>query len=237
MTRRCQTDEPSQHLHRHRPDLRPLNPPRRTSAQTPVTSGDSESWRGWRQAGDRYDRRVTLLVPVPTSARQALRLAALIVVLAGVFGMHGLSGQASALGSGQGSGGSGGHGAAGMSMATVPPALMAASTAPSMSMDSSGLAAIPTGTVSDLGLFASNVAEDLREGATGSGHGTDSGGMAMGAMCLAILGAALLTLLRLLRQARGAPEVWSLPRPARAIVPRGRDPDPPCLITLSIQRC
>jgi hypothetical protein len=176
-------------------------------------------------------------LPVPTSARQALRLAALIVVLAGVFGMHGLSGQASALGSGQGSGVSGGHGAAGMSMATIPPALMAASTASSMSMDSSGLAAISIGTVSDLGLFASNVAEDLREGAPGSGHGTDSGGMAMGAMCLAILGAALLALLRLLRQARGAPEVWSLPRPARAIVPRGRDPDPPCLIKLSIQRC
>jgi hypothetical protein len=152
-----------------------------------------------------------------------LRLAGLIVVLAGLFGMHGLSGQSGGL--------SGGHGAAGMSMQTTDsPALMAAS---SMSMDVSDLAAIPSGIVSDAVLLAGNQAEDLLEVASGSGHG----GMAMGAVCLAILGAALLALLRLLQRARVAPVVWTLPRPARAIVPRGRDPDPPSLIKLSIQRC
>jgi len=56
-------------------------------------------------------------------------------------------------------------------------------------------------------------------------------------MCLAILGAALLALLRLLHRAREAAVVWSLPRPAGAIVPRGRDPDPPSPIKLSIRRC
>lgn len=105
--------------------------------------------------------------------------------------------------------------------------------ASSMSMDASDLAAITTGMVSDAGLLASNQAEDLLDVATGSGHGA----MAMGAMCLAILGAALLALLRLLQRARAAPVEWTLPRPARAIVPRGRDPDPPSLIKLSIQRC
>jgi len=105
--------------------------------------------------------------------------------------------------------------------------------ASAMSMDASDLAAIPTGIVSDAGLLAGNQVEDLLEVATGSGHG----GMAMGAMCLAILGAALLALLRLLQRARVAPVVWTLPRPARAIVPRGRDPDPPSLMKLSIQRC
>jgi len=143
-------------------------------------------------------------------------------VLAGLFGMHGLSG----LGSG--------HGAAGLSVQTALPALMAAS---SMSMGASDLDAIPAGIGSDAGLWGGNQAEDLLGAATGSGHGTDSGGMAMGAMCLAILGAALLALLRLLQRARVAPVVWSLPRPTRAIVPRGRDPDPPSLIKLSIQRC
>ena len=185
----------------------------------------------WRQAPGRYHRGVTLPVPVPTSAQHVLRLAGLILVLAGLFGMHGLSGQSSGLSGGL----SGGHGAAGMNtQTTASPALMAAS---AMSMDASDLAAIPTGIVADAGLLAGNQAEDLLEVATGSGRGTDSGGMAMGAMCLAILGAALLALLRLLRRAPVAPVVWSLPRPARAIVPRGRDPDPPSLIKLSIQRC
>ncbi|WP_146207223.1 DUF6153 family protein [Nocardioides silvaticus] len=158
-------------------------------------------------------------LPVPAApVHPALRLAGLLVVLAGLFGMHGLSGQ------------TGGHDAAGMSMQTASPALMPAS---SMGMDASDLAAIPTGIVSDAGLTAGNQAEDLLEVATGSGHG----GMAVGAMCLAILGAALLALLRLLQRIRVAPVVWSLPRRTRAIVPRGRDPDPPSLIKLSIQRC
>lgn len=103
----------------------------------------------------------------------------------------------------------------------------------SMSMDVSDLAATPTGIVSITGLFTVKPAEDLREAATGSGDG----GMAMGAWCLAILGAALLALLRRLQRARIAPMVWALPRPTRTIVPRGRDPDPPSLIKLSIQRC
>lgn len=173
-------------------------------------------------AHGRYDRGVSLPEPVPTSAHRALRLAGLLVVLAGLFGMHGLSGQSS--------GPSGGHGTAGMSMQTAPPALMAAS---SMSMDASNVAAIPTGIVSDAGLLSGDQAGDLLEAATGS----VDGGMAMGAMCLAVLGAALLALLRLFHRARVAPVVWSLPRRIRAIVPRGRDPDPPSLIRLSIQRC
>jgi len=157
-------------------------------------------------------------VPVAASVHTALRLTGLLVVLAGLFGMHGLSGQ------------TGGHGAEGMSMQTASPGLMPAS---STGMDASDLAVIATGIVSDAGLTAGNQAEDLLEVVTGSGHG----GIAMGVMCLAILGAALLALLRVLRRVRLAPMVWSLPRRTRAIIPRGRDPDPPSLIELSIQRC
>lgn len=187
-----------------------------------VVSPDAQNRHAWRRAPGRYDRGVTPPVPVPTSAQHVLRLAGLIVVLAGLFGMHGLSGQSSGL--------SGSHGAAGMNMQTTDSQALMGS---AMSMDASDVAAISTGIVSDAGLLAGSQAEDLLEAATGSGHG----GMAMGAMCLAILGAALLALLRLLQRARVAPVVWTLPRPARAIVPRGRDPDPPSLIKLSIQRC
>ena len=142
------------------------------------------------------------------------RFAGLLLVLAGLFGMHGLSG----------------HGAAGMSMQTAAQTTMSAS---SMRMDVSDLATLPSGVLSDAGLMAGARAEDLLEPVTGSGHG----GMAMGVMCLVVLGAALLALLRLLHRARVAPVVWSLPRRTRAVFPRGRDPDPPSLIKLSIQRC
>lgn len=227
---------------------RPLRPPRvdqrgptswPDSGPNPVKSLSPHRGhvsRRRRQAPSRFDRGVTLPVLVPTSTRHAVRLVGLVVVLAGLFGMHGLSGQGGGLGGGPNSD----HGAAGMSTVTAPPALMAASSAATtslMSMDATDLAAISTVSVSDVGAWVGSQAEDLFEAATGSGHGTDSGGMAMGAMCLAILGAALLALARLLRRARVAPVGWSLPRPARAILPRGRDPDPPSLIKLSIQRC
>lgn len=172
-----------------------------------------ESRRAWRQTQGRYDRGVSHPERVATPAHPALRLAGLLAVLAGLFGMHGLSG----------------HGAAGMSMQTAPPALMPSS----MSLDASDIAATHLDVVSDAGPLAGNRAQDALAIVTGSGHGD----MAMVAMCLAILGAAMLAMLRLLNRARVAPVVWSLPRPVRAILPRGRDPDPPCLIKLSIQRC
>lgn len=159
-------------------------------------------------------------LPVPALAHCALRFAGLVAVLVGLLGMHGLSG-------------SGGHGAAGMSMQSVQPALMASSP---MSMELSGLA-IPTEIVSEAGLSVRHQTEDLLESAAAYAHMSDTGGMVMGVMCLAILGAALLAVLQLLLRARVAAVVWSLPRSVRAIVPRGRDPDPPSLIKLSIQRC
>jgi hypothetical protein len=168
-----------------------------------------------------------------TAAHPALRLAGLLVVLAGLFGMHGLSGQSSALSGGLAAG----HGAAGMSMqTTTPTASLAVVAASSVSMDVADLAVIPPRIVSDAGLLVGRRALDQLESDHGFGQG-DSGGMAMGAMCLAILAAALLAMMLLLHRARVAPVLWSLPRRASAIVPRGRDPDPPSLIRLSIQRC
>ncbi|MEQ7845743.1 DUF6153 family protein [Nocardioides kribbensis] len=165
---------------------------------------------------------MSLPMPVATSAHRALRLAGLLMVLAGVLGMHGLTGASSC------------HGSAGMSMQAASTAPMAASL---MSMEASDLATTSSGVVSDAGRWAGARAEEVLKGAAGSAHSIDGGGMAMGVMCLAILGAALLALMQHFRRARVAPVLWSLPRPANAIIPRGRDPDPPSLIKLSIQRC
>lgn len=175
-----------------------------------------------RHAHGRYDLGVSLREPWTRSAHPALRLAGLLVVLAGLFGMHGLSGQLS--------GKSSAHDPVAVTMRTALPAPQATSV---MGINAADVAAISVGIVSDAVPSTRTNAQALLEIATGSNHG----GMAMGAMCLAVLGTALLGLLRLLQRAWVAPVMWRLPRPSRAVVPRGRDPDPPSLITLSIQRC
>lgn len=66
------------------------------------------------------------------------------------------------------------------------------------------------------------------------------GGMGMGmtAMCLAILAGALIALVRFLLGGRVRSVLWMLARHARTVLQhRGRDPDRPSLIALSIQRC
>lgn len=61
---------------------------------------------------------------------------------------------------------------------------------------------------------------------------TEHPGMEMGTaeMCMAVL------VLRI-RASRLSPALWRFALPARALGVRGRDPDPPSLIKLSIQRC
>lgn len=66
------------------------------------------------------------------------------------------------------------------------------------------------------------------------------GGMGMGmtAMCVAILAAALIALVRFLLGGRIRSVLWVEARQARAALQhRGRDPNRPSLIALSIQRC
>lgn len=82
---------------------------------------------------------------------------------------------------------------------------------------------------------AHEVASLATAGVVASGHlAIDAG---MGLMCVAILAVALLALLRALRSRRTRRLLWMLTRPARAPAFQGRDPDPPSLIVLSIQRC
>lgn len=136
------------------------------------------------------------------SVLPGLRLGALILVLAGLFGMHGLDG----------------HNA--VAMGSAPEAAMA-----KMPVNS---------TVGEPAISGQSHAQVKAVGAS------DAGGMGMGmaAMCVAILAGALIALVRLLLGGRVRPLLWMLARQARAVLEHpGRDPDPPSLIALSIQRC
>lgn len=61
--------------------------------------------------------------------------------------------------------------------------------------------------------------------------------MTIAMMCVAILGAALITLLRQLRVQRSVPAIWARPHQAPVMSPASRGLAPPSLIELSIQRC
>ena len=147
------------------------------------------------------------------SVRPGLRLSALVLVLAGLFGMHGLDGHdAVAMGSG-------------------PQAVMT-----EMPM---GFAEADTGVTVGLGHQVGQVDTQSQAEATAVGA-SGLGGMDMGmaAMCVAILAAALIALVRYLLGGRARRLLWMLGRQLRAVLQHaGRDSDPPSLIALSIQRC
>ena len=140
-----------------------------------------------------------------STARRAVWLGALGVVLVGLFGMHGLDS----------------HGTPGME------ATHAAMAAPEMAGAGGNEVVAAPAVVHDEDLGAADTVT--------SGHPAMD--MGMDVTCMAILAIALLALLRKLR-GRGARRVlWMLTRPVRAPAFMGRDPDPPSLIALSIQRC
>ena len=61
--------------------------------------------------------------------------------------------------------------------------------------------------------------------------------MSMTGVCLAVLAAGLLVLFWLLRRARTPALLWTWSRPTTQAVRHSRDPAPPSLTVLSIQRC
>lgn len=154
------------------------------------------------------------------SAPPALRLAGLVMVIAGLLGMHGLTGP----------GGSGMDRDAAMMVGTP---VMSAS---SLAMASSGVATTAIVIQTQDGPLADQ-ARQMGETLSGFGRG----GMVLDIalmMCVAVLGAALIAVLGFLRAGRATPVVWSLPRRRpRPVRCRGRDPDSPFLIELSVQRC
>ena len=87
---------------------------------------------------------------------------------------------------------------------------------------------------------ASSVANAASTGVIGAlTDSTVHPGMDMGATgtCMAVLVLSLLVLILRLYASRVPPLLWLVPRPTRSPFVRGRDPDPPSLFGLSIQRC
>lgn len=155
--------------------------------------------------------------PHAIPADTALRLAGLLAVLTGLLAMHGL----------------GGHGASRVGMEVASPEGMTAS---AMAPAVSGLDAITTGVLSAAAAPVIAGAESALEVA--SDPAPSGMGMNMAALCVTVLGVALIVLLlRVLRRRRVDRLLWTLPREVRAILVRGRPLGPPSLTDLSIQRC
>ena len=154
-------------------------------------------------------RSVTRLSAAP--APSALRLLGLLVVVAGLFGMHGLAS----------------HGVDGMDV--VPGTAM---TAQSMTASLMSIDAPPVGVGAEE-MAAIERPQSLESNKSGHG-GMD---MSIAMMCVAILGAALLFLARRLRGERSFWVIAARRHHARLILHPGRGPTPPLLMELSIQRC
>ena len=151
-----------------------------------------------------------------TTARHALWLGGLLVVLAGLFGMHGLDS----------------HGAAGTD--TIPHAVMAQVSTAAVGARYEAIEAVASGAQHAASIDHQVGSPMTSEPVAGRPEAPDSG---MAEMCMAILAVALAALLRLLILSRHRPVPWVLFSPERAPSPSGRDPDPPSLISLSIHRC
>lgn len=135
---------------------------------------------------------------LPTAAvRSALRLAGLLVVVAGLFGMHGLTGH-------------GLHGPHDAQAGSAHEAMVMA--APVAWLDAS----------------------DGGPARTRMGVGTDTGTVTT---CVAVLGAALLTLLRRPQRELCFALTRTRPDPTRAVGHPGQALAPPSLTHLSVRRC
>ena len=172
-----------------------------------VQSHGREDGRGGVPLESLHWAAMSIRVRPETTARRALWLGGLLVILGGMFGMHGLDT----------------HGVAGMDSHAHSAVSVVVAAPADAGHDGSSPAADP----------AQPVLAGLGDATTG--HPAMDAGVA--GACMAILAVALSLLLRLLRSGRVRPLPWVSARPARAPAVTGRDPDPPSLIRLSIQRC
>lgn len=146
-----------------------------------------------------------------TTERRALRFTGLLILLAGIFGMHGLSSHAGGMG----------------------PELHQMSSAAVASA-----AVAPTPGVQDVvSAGARDVADSTLAVSAALVQVPPVGDMGSTAMCMAVLALALTMLLRFLGDVFALrPYRWAT-RLTQVPMSPGRDPDPPPLIVLSIQRC
>ncbi len=141
----------------------------------------------------------------------ALRLTGLLAVLAGVIGLHGLANQC----------------VGGMAADTPHAALTA-----SLALSSPNLT--PTEVSGSLDPVLAQVHDAAAASVTALG---DEGMNLMTGFCLALLVVGIGAPTMLLRRNRVTPVAWLLPHAIGAIERSGRDPTPPVLTALSIQRC
>lgn len=154
--------------------------------------------------------RMSVFWPTAAPLRPGLRCLGLVIVIAGLFGMHGLAS----------------HGVQGMDM-IAGSALSQSAVSSVVGFDSDAIS-------DDVQAVATIERPDSLQ-ASDSGHGDMDMSLAM--MCVAILAVALLALSRSLRRERSAWILWARPRESPIIVRPWRGPAPPSLIALSIQRC
>lgn len=151
---------------------------------------------------------------VPAPVRTALRLAGLLAVLAGLFGMHGLAS----------------HGGAGME--SMPHGVIAATsevTAPAVAATPAhAVDALASGLDTGHGVAAALIGPVIPDGID----------LDMAGLCIALLAMGLGALVWLRRIGHGALVLWVQPRVTTATTVSGlRHPAPPSLTLLSIQRC
>ncbi|ROR91839.1 hypothetical protein EDD33_2716 [Nocardioides aurantiacus] len=150
-------------------------------------------------------------------------MASLLLTLAGLFGMHGLGNHAANT-----------HG----SHATGSAAPAAAADVMAMPSMDAGLSD-PSHAVADVaGGAVAAVTLPVMVEASAPWEPT-GGGMLMGAagMCMAVLLLSLIAMAVYLHASRSRPVAFLTARPTSAPATPGRDPDPPSLFVLSIQRC
>lgn len=162
---------------------------------------------------------MTSSIQSPVSVRTLVRLTGLVMVLIGLVGMHGLAS----------------HGAE-----------SAAGTDMMMSVRASDALATPasvasSGTQSLVDHAAMVVAEVSSWGRgtliSPDSHGSGDMSMNMVGLCVAILLIGAAGLRFLVNRFRPVRAVWSTPRWVASLRPSGREPDPPSLTALSVQRC
>lgn len=155
-------------------------------------------------------RAVSALLDAATPSHAVLRLAGLVVVLAGLFGMHGLNS----------------HGVAGSE------SMSSAAVGVSMALPAAVISSLAD--VSQPASAIAKATEWVGESVSMPAHGEMV--MSMGAMCVAILAGAILVLRRI-RRLSPTPTTSTLSRSVPRHLPRLWDPDPPSLTKLAINRC
>lgn len=156
---------------------------------------------------------MTLSLQSPVSVRTLVRLAGLVMVVVGLFGMSGLASHATD-----------GATVTDMSMGSL-------ASDPSTTTSSVARSLVETTTA------AATAAVTTGRAVVTSAAGHAGMGMNMACLCIAILMLGATGLFGLLNRFPRVTARWSAPRPVVSLRASGREPAPPSLTALSVRRC